>query len=98
MMFPKKRFFISLVGVAVVSVVLSVGTVYADENIINVNTATVKELMAIPGIGKVLAERIVEYREEERPFIVLEDLLNIKGIGKETLEKIREHVTVGAKN
>ena len=47
------------------------------------------------GIGKVLAERIVEYRENEQAYKTVDDLLNVKGIGKATLEKIRDHVTVG---
>ncbi|MBQ26648.1 MAG: competence protein ComEA [Nitrospiraceae bacterium] len=73
--------------------VMSIAAVYADHNV-NINTATVEELKPITGIGKVHAERIVEYRENERLFNAVDDLLNVKGIGKETLEKFREHVTV----
>ena len=86
----------SLAVLTIVSVVLALSAVvvYADHNV-NINTATVKELQTIPGIGKVLAERIAEYREHERPFKTVEDLLNVKGVGKATLDKIRDHVTVG---
>ena len=73
---------------------LSVFVAYADHNV-NINTATVGELMTVLGIGKVLAERINEYRENERLFDTVEGLLNVKGIGNDTLEKIRDHVTVG---
>ena len=86
----------SILFIVVMCVVMVMGTVtvHADHNV-NINTATVKELKTISGIGKVLAERIVEYRENERSFKTVEDLRNIKGIGKATLEKIRDHVTVG---
>ena len=89
----------SILFIVVMCVVMVMGTVtvHADHNI-NINTATVKELKTISGIGKVLAERIVEYRENEQSFKTVEDLLNVKGIGKATLEKLREHVTVGEKN
>ncbi|HIO69893.1 MAG TPA: helix-hairpin-helix domain-containing protein [Nitrospirales bacterium] len=82
------------IGLVSVVMVMSAAVAHADHNV-NVNTATVNELKTVPGIGKVIAERIVEYRENERAFNTLEDLLNVKGIGKETLEKLRDHVTVG---
>ncbi len=96
----RTRLFVdSILFIVVMSVVMvmSAAAVHADHNV-NINTATVKELKTISGIGKVLAERIVEYRETERPFDAVDDMLNVKGIGKATLEKIRAHVTVGEKS
>ena|SRR5437867_5417041 len=61
---------------------------------INVNTASSEELTALPGIGKAYADRIVEYREKNGPFKKVEDLLNVRGIGEKTLERIRDRVTV----
>ena len=61
-----------------VVIVLSAAAVHADEKV-NINTATVNELKTIPGIGKVLAELIVEYRENEQAFKTVDDLLNVKG-------------------
>ena len=61
---------------------------------INVNTASAEELTALPGIGKAYADRIVEYREKNGPFKKVEDLLNVRGIGEKTLERIRDRVTV----
>ena len=91
-----KLFVDSILFIAIMSVVIIVSTavVHAEHNV-NINTATVKELKTVSGIGKVLADRIVEYRENERSFNTVEDLRNVKGIGKATLEKIRDHVTVG---
>ena len=96
----RTRLFVdSVMFIVVMSVVMVMGAaaVHADHNV-NINTATVKELKTISGIGKVLAERIVEYRENVKAFNTVEDLLNVKGIGKATLEKIRDHVTVGEKS
>lgn len=63
-----------------------------DENDgkVNINIATVEELMTLPGIGEVLAGRIVVYREEHGAFESVEELLNVSGIGEKKLEAIRD--------
>ena len=58
--------------------------------LVNVNTATAAELEALPGIGPVIARRIVE----GRPYRSVEDLDRVKGIGKKRLEEIRALVAV----
>ncbi len=93
----KARLFVYRILFAVIMIVvmvMSTAAVHAAQKV-NINTATAKELKSISGIGKVLAERIVEYRENEQAYKTVDDLLNVKGIGKATLEKIRDHVTVG---
>ena len=62
---------------------------------INLNSATSRELAALPGLGKASAQRIVEYREKAGKFERVEDLLKVKGIGSRTLERMREYVAVG---
>jgi competence protein ComEA len=59
---------------------------------INLNTATLEELDTLPGIGPVLAKRIIDYRETVGPFQSIDDLLHVKGIGQALLEKIRNMV------
>ena len=70
--------------------------IYADtsEVLININTASVRELQKIDGIGRVRAEAIVSYREEHGSFRTVDELINISGIGAATLEKLRPQVTV----
>ena len=55
---------------------------------LNVNTATAEELEALPGIGAVTAQRIIEHREQYGPFLCMDDLLNVYGIGPSTLEQL----------
>lgn len=61
---------------------------------VNINTATIKELEGVTGIGPVTATRIVEHRSQNGRYNRLEDLLKVKGIGAATLEKLRPHLTV----
>ncbi len=62
---------------------------------ININTATLRELKALEGIGTAKAEAVIAYREENGGFSSVDELVNVMGIGKATLEKIRPYVTVG---
>ena len=67
--------------------------VYENQKQIDLNTATIEELMTIDGIGQVTAEKIVDYARTSG-FNSVEDLLNINGIGEKKLESIRPYVTV----
>ncbi|HBL37239.1 MAG TPA: competence protein ComEA [Firmicutes bacterium] len=58
------------------------------------NIATSEQLQTLPGIGPVLAARIIEYRETVGKFVILEDLLAVKGIGEKTLAKIRPYLYI----
>ena len=62
--------------------------------ILNINRASAKELETLPGIGPVLAKRIVEYRKVNGSFSSVDDLKKIPGIGGSKLEKFREKVRV----
>lgn len=61
---------------------------------VNINKAGMDELMTLPYIGEVKARAIIAYREEHGPFKTPEDLLNVKGIGPKTLERLRDRITV----
>jgi competence protein ComEA len=55
---------------------------------VDLNAATYNDLVRLPGIGPVMAKRIVEYREAKGPFKRLQELRNVKGIGVKTFEKL----------
>ncbi|WP_346426245.1 helix-hairpin-helix domain-containing protein [Actinobaculum sp. 313] len=62
--------------------------------LVNINTATASELQELPGIGPVLADAIVAWREENGGFSAPEELMEVSGIGQATFEKLRDHVVV----
>lgn len=73
------------------------GDVQTDEAqtaLININTATQRELEEIPGVGPVTAAAIMTWREENGSFTAVEQLLEVSGIGAKTLETMRSAITV----
>ncbi len=62
---------------------------------ININTASVEELDALPSIGPTTAQAIVDYRLQHGPFQSIEDIKNVPGIGPATYEQIQNYITVG---
>lgn len=66
----------------------------SNSELVPINTAGAPQLEQLPGIGPVLAQNIVSYRERYGPFQQLEDLLDVEGIGPAKLEAIRDLVIV----
>jgi competence protein ComEA len=62
--------------------------------LVNVNSAIATELEELPGIGEVIAQRIIDYRTENGPFATVDELVDVSGSGDAILESIRELVTV----
>lgn len=62
---------------------------------IDINTATAEELTALPGIGEVLAGRIVSYREQYGNFLSTEELMDVSGISEKKYEAIKDYITIG---
>ncbi|HEY7563396.1 MAG TPA: ComEA family DNA-binding protein [Acidimicrobiia bacterium] len=66
----------------------------ADDGRVHLNRATASDLEALPGVGPVLAARIVTFREENGPFETIEDLLEVPGIGEAKLSGFRDLLVV----
>jgi comEA protein len=62
--------------------------------VVNVNKATVEELIKVRGIGPVMAKRIIEHRDKNGAFKSIDDLAQVQGIGGNKLKRIQDQVTV----
>ena len=65
-----------------------------ETSLVNINTATLEELVTLDGIGTVKAQAIIDYRENNGDFISVRELCNVEGIGEKVLEKIIDKITV----
>lgn len=66
----------------------------AGQRLVNINIASPEELMTLPGIGAVYAERIVAYRQEHGPFDDIQQIMQINGIGPTTYERLKAYIAV----
>jgi competence protein ComEA len=72
-----------------------VDTSHVNAGRVNINTATVDELDALPGIGPTTAQNIVDYRLQHGPFQVIQEIQNVPGIGPATFAGIQDYISVG---
>lgn len=66
-----------------------------DSMIVNLNTATLEELITLEGIGEKTALKIIEYRENNNGFLTIDELTEVDGIGETKFEKIKNYITIG---
>ena len=70
--------------------------VTSTTELIDINTASAAELDTLPGIGATLAQRIIDYREQNGPFITIEGIIDVPGIGSGNFERFKDLITVGS--
>ena len=68
----------------------------SSSELIDINTATVEQLDTLPGIGPSTAQKIVDYRATNGPFAIIEDIMDVSGIGPATFDNIKNLITVGS--
>lgn len=61
---------------------------------VNLNTASLKQLVSLPGVGKKKAAAIIEYRKNNGKFKQIEDVIKVKGIGQKMLDKFKNQLTL----
>lgn len=69
-------------------------TVEVEDKRVNLNTATLEELDALPGVGPSTAKNIIAYREAHGGFAAPEEIMNVKRIGEKTFDKLKAHIRV----
>lgn len=93
---------IKIISLAAALCFLPMGTTFAQSDMlseqmqsamVNINTADLKQLIKLPGVGKKKAQAIIDYREANGDFASLEDLAKVKGVGKKMLAKLDGKVT-----
>ncbi|MEP7137824.1 MAG: ComEA family DNA-binding protein [Chloroflexota bacterium] len=67
----------------------------SNAELININIASQAELESLPSIGPTTAKKIIDYRQQNGPFLKTEDIINVSGIGPGTYERIKNLITVG---
>lgn len=65
---------------------------------LDINTATQQQLQMLPGVGEVLAQRIIDYRKENGDFQTIEELMNVSGIGETKFSAIKPRIKVSVTN
>ena len=90
----KSLFLILMLVVIGLVVALAAGAFAAEGGKVNINTATIDDLVQLDQVGTRTAQRIIEYREANGPFKAPEDLMKVKGIGEKIFQKNKDRISV----
>lgn len=86
----------AVITVLTVALMMSwaVPAIAADLQKVNINTATLEELMTLDGVGEKVAEKVLAFRKANGPFQKPEDLMMVKGIGQKMFDKNKDRIVV----
>ena len=91
----KSKLIAVVTSVAVALPLLAGAAVAQDDELkVDLNRAGIEELVKLPGVGEIVAQRIVNYREENGAFQATEEIMNVRGIGEKTYLKLEPYLTV----
>ncbi|MFQ5737451.1 MAG: helix-hairpin-helix domain-containing protein [Acidobacteriota bacterium] len=79
---------------AIVSCCLAWPLIAQDQKV-NLNTATAAQLQDLQGVGPALSQRIIDFRKKNGPFKRIEDLMNVRGVGEKKFLSLKDRITVG---
>lgn len=65
-----------------------------EKNKININSASIEELDSLPGVGEVTAQKILDYREENKEFKSIDEIKNVKGIGENKFNNLKDYICI----
>lgn len=88
---------LALVIAAVSTVAFADSAPVSSQGVVNINSADASQLSLLPRVGAKAAERIIAYRTEHGPFKKATDLMQVKGIGAKTFERLSQYVSVEGK-
>lgn len=90
----KNKKITTLIALFIITFIFVSPALAEDALMININTATLEELVKLDRIGPKYAQRIIDYREGVAPFSTPEDIMNVKGIGIRTYEANKDIISV----
>ncbi len=90
-------FTLALVLISICGAAFAADAENAGAGVVNINTADATQLALLPGIGAKAAQRIVDYRTQHGNFQKPSDLMQVKGIGEKSFERLSRYVTVSGK-
>ena len=92
--FNTRRLVAALVAVAVAAFALPTVAAAAPSGKVNINTASASQLELLPRVGPSIAQRILDYREDNGGFDSIEDLMLVRGIGEKTFDGMADYLSV----
>jgi len=92
--FTTRRLVAALVAVAVAALAMPAVAAAAPGDKVNINTASAAQLELLPRVGPSIAQRILDYREDNGGFDATEDLMLVRGIGEKTYDGMADYLTV----